>query len=356
MDISYEYLQQTTNTSSFNRYLMASSSKKKHVIEEEEEAEFEHFDDFTLASSWERVGELSFVKFVIYRFISEIEAVCRQWLASGPKNLLEKGAVPLGEPKNLYKVKSELKYAMKNYCMEYYFEISNTGKASNWSSSLHELQLSFGVKEFMVIAPQSANGVILDSPEASKLLSAVAIAFSNCSSLWPAFVPVHDPSRKAYIGIQNMGTVFTRRFEGDLIATQVPVKLMHLEGLYELFVSKFAYSSSDLSTHFFRVHFTMKLTYKTLPCDDDVEVLNSESEITESGQDSGGDTRNKLQWDDDCPWSEWYTAEDPVKAFELIAMWDEKTVESSMDMAELENASIHDAQKWFIVSEFSSYL
>ncbi|PWA46096.1 hypothetical protein CTI12_AA512190 [Artemisia annua] len=322
---------------------MASSSKKKHVIEEEEEAEFEHFDDFTLASSWER-------------FISEIEAVCRQWLASGPKNLLEKGAVPLGEPKNLYKVKSELKYAMKNYCMEYYFEISNTGKASNWSSSLHELQLSFGVKEFMVIAPQSANGVILDSPEASKLLSAVAIAFSNCSSLWPAFVPVHDPSRKAYIGIQNMGTVFTRRFEGDLIATQVPVKLMHLEGLYELFVSKFAYSSSDLSTHFFRVHFTMKLTYKTLPCNDDVEVLNSESEITESGQDSGGDTRNKLQWDDDCPWSEWYTAEDPLKAFELIAMWDEKTVESSMDMAELENASIHDAQKWFIVPEFSSYL
>ncbi|KAI7726923.1 hypothetical protein M8C21_007272, partial [Ambrosia artemisiifolia] len=39
--------------------------------------------------------------------------------------LKEKGVVPLGEPKNLYKVKSELKYAMKNYCMEYYFEISN---------------------------------------------------------------------------------------------------------------------------------------------------------------------------------------------------------------------------------------
>lgn len=58
-------------------------------------------------------------------------------------------------------------------------------------------------------------------------------------SLWPAFVPVHDPSRKAYIGIQNMGTVFTRRFEADRIGSQVPVKLMHLEGLYELFVSKF---------------------------------------------------------------------------------------------------------------------
>ena len=58
-------------------------------------------------------------------------------------------------------------------------------------------------------------------------------------SLWPAFVPVHDPSRKAYIGIQNMGTVFTRRFEADRIGSQVPVRLMHLEGLYELFLSKF---------------------------------------------------------------------------------------------------------------------
>jgi len=37
-------------------------------------------------------------------------------------------------------------------------------------------------------------------------------------------------------------------------------------------------------------------------------------------------------------------------------MWEEKTVESSMEMAELENASIHEAQKWFIVPEFSSYL
>ncbi|GKE63861.1 Rab3 GTPase-activating protein catalytic subunit, partial [Tanacetum coccineum] len=65
--------------------------------------------------------------------------------------------------------------------------------------------------------------------------------------------------------------------------------------------------------HLFNIHFTMKLTYKTLPCDDDIEVLNSESEIVESGQDGGSDNRNKLQWDDGCPWSEWYTAEDPLK-------------------------------------------
>ena len=39
-----------------------------------------------------------------------------------------------------------------------------------------------------------------------------------------------------------MGTVFTRRFEADRIGSQVPINFMHLEGLYELFVSKFVRS------------------------------------------------------------------------------------------------------------------
>lgn len=58
-------------------------------------------------------------------------------------------------------------------------------------------------------------------------------------SIWPAFVPVHDPTREAFFGIQNMGTIFTRRFDADRIRSQVPIKLMHLEGLYQLFSSKF---------------------------------------------------------------------------------------------------------------------
>ncbi|XP_015579317.1 rab3 GTPase-activating protein catalytic subunit isoform X2 [Ricinus communis] len=314
--------------------------------EEEEGEELERFDDFTLASSWER-------------FISEIEAVCRKWLADGPKNLLEKGAVQLEFSQKLYKVKFELRYAMKSYSMEYYFETNSGGKIADWDGNLHDLQLCFGVKEFLVIAPQSASGVVLDAPEASKLLSAVAIALSNCSSLWPAFVPVHDPSRKAYIGIQNMGTVFTRRFEADLIGSQVPVKLMHLEGLYELFVSKFAYTTLDYAMRLFKVHFTMKSTYRTiLNDDDDSDIQSPAAEIEESRRNPSGDadTRNASQWDDDCPWSEWYSAEDPVKGLELIATWSEKMVESSLEMAEIENASPHDAEKWMILPILSPNL
>ncbi|KAG7949399.1 hypothetical protein I3843_13G060500 [Carya illinoinensis] len=324
---------------------MASSSKIDSLAEDEPpEEEVEHFDDFTLASSWER-------------FISEIEAVCRQWMADGPKNLLEKGAVHLEYSKNLYKVKSELKYASKSYCIEHYFEkTNNDSRVSDWNFNLHELQLCFGVNDFLVIAPQSASGVVLDAPEASKLLSAVAIALTNCSSLLPALVPVHDPSRKAYIGIQNMGTVFTRRFEADHIGTQVPVKLMHLEGLHELFISKFAYSTLDLSVHLFKVNFTMKLTYRTIPYDDDHDLQGTDAEITEPGGSPGSDTHNRVQWDDDCPWSEWYSAEDPIKGFELIALWSEKMIESSLQMAELENDSPHDAEKWILFPKFSQNL
>ncbi|XP_017436454.1 uncharacterized protein LOC108342989 isoform X1 [Vigna angularis] len=319
-------------SSSSSRKIHFDTTEDELTEHEEEEAEVEHFDDFTVASSWER-------------FISEIETVLRAWMSNAPNNLLEKGAILLEDSGNLYKVKSEMKYAMKSYSMEFYFKTDPDGEIADWNFDLHDLQLCFGVKEFLVIAPQSASGVVLDAPEASKLLSAVAIALSNCSSLWPAFVPVHDPSRKAYIGIQSMGTVFTRRFEADRIGSQVPIKLMHLEGLYELFVSKFAYSTLDLSVHNFKVRFAMKLTFRTLPYDDDnmkaAKISKSEENVT-------GEMSDGMQWDDDCSWSEWYSAEDPVKGFELIAIWSEKMVENSMEMAELENASPHEAEKWLI--------
>ncbi|KAL9668145.1 hypothetical protein QQ045_002520 [Rhodiola kirilowii] len=297
---------------------MASSSYVNSDFEDDvQEEELGQFDDFTLASSWER-------------FISDIEAVCRQWLIDGPEKLLEKGAVRWHSSHDLYKTKADLKYAAKNYSMEYNFRSSLTGKSTGWDGTLHDLQLSFGVDEFLAIAPQSASGVVLDAPEASKLLSAVAIALSNCNSLWPAFVPVHDPSRKAYIGIQNMGTVFTKRFEADRIGSQVPLKLMHLEGLYEMFVSKFAYSTVDFSLPAFRVKFSMRLSYRTVSYDDDDDVLEgTECETTHNGM----------------------MIARGVSGFELISIWAVKIVETSLEMAELENSSPHDAAQWILIPD-----
>ncbi|RVX22760.1 hypothetical protein CK203_008230 [Vitis vinifera] len=109
-----------------------------------------------------------------------------------------------------------------------------------------------------------------------------------------------------------------------------------------------AFATLDVSTHLFKVHFTMKLTYRTLPYDDDdndVDIQGADADITESGGTPSGDTRNKAQWDDDCPWR-----------FELIALWSEKWFENSLEMAELENASPHEAEKWIVFPNLSSHL
>ncbi|KAG5376267.1 hypothetical protein IGI04_040863 [Brassica rapa subsp. trilocularis] len=355
---------------------MASTSRPNSLQEDDDDAEEEvqHFDDFTLASSWERyhtftIRTIGFnvttppLTQLLFRFISDIEATCRQWLADGPKNLVEKGAVTVEDSKNLFKVKYDLKNVTKSYCMEFYFQIDDNGSqragVDNWNTSSHDLQLCFGVKDFLLIAPQSASGVLLDTPESSKLLSSVAIALSNCASLWPAFVPVHDPSRNAYIGIQNMGTVFTRRFEADRIGSQVPVKLMHLEGLYELFVSKFVYSGVDFSMHTFKVHFMMRLTYETFTSDEDDENNDIDEfmgDKADTAEHHGSESRNKVHWDDDCPWSEWYSAEDPLRGFELVVTWADRTVENTLEMAELENATPHEAEKWILHPVLSPYL
>ncbi|KMZ64138.1 hypothetical protein ZOSMA_37G00170 [Zostera marina] len=111
--------------------------KFREAEEETVEEIDEGFDDFTLASSWER-------------FISDIEAACRQWMIDGPKNLLAKGAEQLNPWKHLYKIKSEVKYGTKTYCMEYYFEFSSHGKIGDWLKDSHNLQIFFGVKDFVV--------------------------------------------------------------------------------------------------------------------------------------------------------------------------------------------------------------
>ena len=70
-----------------------------------------------------------------------------------------------------------------------------------------------------------------------------------------------------------------------------------------------AYSTMDLSVHNFKVRFAMKLTFRTLPYDDDNMKV---AKISKSGE-STDEMSNGMQWDDDCSWSEWYSAEDPVK-------------------------------------------
>jgi len=202
---------------------------------------------------------------------------------------------------------------------------------------LHPLQIWFNVTDFLVISPLNiADGV--DPSEASLLLSTVAVALTNCGSQLPAFVPVHESKRKAYQGILGTKT-YSARFEADRITSWVPVRFMHLQGLYDLFVSKLAFRTvTDLSAPSVNVEFAMRLIYHTptpkAPSDIVVEV---------EGKQAAGKS-----WDASCPWAEWHSLEDPVKGFELVATWRRRTVTSSSEMEEHENASTLEADKWLL--------
>lgn len=73
-----------------------------------------------------------------------------------------------------------------------------------------------------------------------------------------------------------------------------------------------AFNLVDLSMHLFKVNFKMKLTYKSLPIDDEDDIEEIDAEVGSDGSPKSN-SRSKTQWDDYCPWSEWYTAEDPIK-------------------------------------------
>lgn len=64
----------------------------------------------------------------------------------------------------------------------------------------------------------------------------------------------------------------------------------------------------------------MKLTYKTLVIDDDDGIKQADDEVLESGESPVTDNHTRSQWDDDCPWSEWHSAEDPVKGIYLLLL------------------------------------
>lgn len=79
-----------------------------------------------------------------------------------------------------------------------------------------------------------------------------------------------------------------------------------------------AYTAVDWSMNHFEVHFKMKLTYRTPIYDDEDEIHDPDADITGSSENPEGEIHVKTQWDDDFPWSKWYSAEDPVKGEILL--------------------------------------
>lgn len=75
-------------------------------------------------------------------------------------------------------------------------------KAPWWSpvASIHKLQRWFGLDLFVLLQPASYSRRLLDTAEASSLLSVGRLALSSSGVMWPLLLPVHDALRDAYTG------------------------------------------------------------------------------------------------------------------------------------------------------------
>jgi len=78
------------------------------------EPDLEGFDDFTIASSWER-------------FIAGVETACREWVTIPRSQLLGAGAEKVEGVSNLYKVNKELSFESRNYRLEFFIQASSQG-------------------------------------------------------------------------------------------------------------------------------------------------------------------------------------------------------------------------------------
>ncbi|GJP82520.1 hypothetical protein CLOP_g12767 [Closterium sp. NIES-67] len=381
--------------------------------DDEFDEELDGFDDFTLASPWER-------------FIAAVEGSLRQWLSEGSAALVQTGAArPVeGMPLMVY-VEAEHAQGHKNYRLTYYFQvslansnsvhpsvaaetaaalkriasISATGRPSPWEKAVHPLQLWFGIQEFVVLAPVTASGVVLDSPEASMLLSTLAIASCNTECSLPSFVPVHDPSRKAFIGFQHGpratrtssnagsgrgvrsgpgaggGTVggvgaggvgdYLFHYEADRITSNVPQNLLSLDGLYYLFAFKLiAELPSSVASVSPDVTVAMRIRYRLRywgapdappPSSRAGAGGKDEEGAGGGGAGSGGGADEEDEywgqeraWDEGMAWSVWHAVDDPVKGFELVATWKELRASSSSGMAQMEQLDATTADEWLL--------
>lgn len=73
----------------------------------------------------------------------------------------------------------------------------------------HRIARMFGVTEFLLLSPLSTSSEYFGTVEphqARFLLSSACLALNHCTCAIPAFVPVHEPSRRAYLGRMVPGT------------------------------------------------------------------------------------------------------------------------------------------------------
>ncbi|GBG62804.1 hypothetical protein CBR_g32390 [Chara braunii] len=313
----------------------------------------EGFDDFTLASPWER-------------FIKDVEEVCRQWQAAGAAVLQARGSEQVEDLPALHVVRHEQPYGMTSYSIAYYFPVAHasTGGMTSpvpdddskqraggvpasdqgnqrsgdgnrltqrpppegpnvaeviedtvdeWGTDLHYLQLWFGVREFLVVVPMNANECATDMHEAMMLLSSMAIALSNCdcgSCLW---VTTFACDTAFYSWDVTLQYDFSLGNSGGIN----PAISLSMRAAYKL---------------------------KLMGCSSDGEsLLSMDDEFAYSAE-----WEQDGQWDFDCPWAYWHPMDDPIKGLELTVIWRNLQANSPADLAAMERLPAQSADDWIL--------
>ncbi|KAL0053211.1 hypothetical protein WJX82_002504 [Trebouxia sp. C0006] len=312
----------------------------------------EEFQDFTVATHWER-------------FVASLEQIFRLWASTGRKERQSSRQESSGGPSQTRVVSHQLPFRSEPYTLSYFTDNHQTSTNQQQAnlqapdgpqhdpagSSLarhysedHKLQQWFNTATYVTLEPNSYSRRILNDQEASTLLSALAAALSNCRLAWPAFLPVHDPLRDAHWGIGAAGLA-TIHYDSDSIhLSKNPTCLQQVEGQLQFFsqqlmphsfaasqaclaaaspahTSSSAHGSADAAC---RVTVSMLRSYE-LP-----RIVTEQEEEDEMLRNNDPSASWPEEWADTTPWRSFACHVDPVGSLELDMLWSGIPAEQAM--------------------------
>ncbi|KAK9816392.1 hypothetical protein WJX74_004148 [Apatococcus lobatus] len=187
------------------------------------------FQDFTTATSWERL-------------VSDLEQAVRSWQATGIERL--RSTASNHSAQQLVKIRADIQNKPSTSLsltlhLQPPSSDSQTAHASPGAGhALHALQGWFGIDDFLTLVPANYSQHFLNDEEASSMRSALATAMAAANAPWPAFIPVHEPSRDAWQGITACNGV-TCLLETDSVRlSRLPVRLCQVSGQLQAFAEQ----------------------------------------------------------------------------------------------------------------------
>eukprot|EP00850_Spirogloea_muscicola_P009159 SM000051S17519 [mRNA] locus=s51:39196:45982:+ [translate_table: standard] len=313
--------------------------------QEEDDDEVEGFEDYTLASPWER-------------FIAIVEGACRQWQVDRESSMASQCLEGASEMRYFSQV---CIYCSTEYTLTYYFSTESSHNSNSRFGALDfegaskgpyypehrvkTLQLLFGVKDLVVLEPPNSTKPAADQmqSEATFLLSTLTVALCNCNSDWPAFVSTASPDTR-YEGVKTAGS-YSYHYKSDLARKKYASDLLTFPGLFNQFIESKYHDTSTSGQDTVALRLTYRTPLRGSEYGEDGSCKALPSNQAELSEEIWGP---EPPWDSECPWADWHSMDDPVKGFEVVATWRNRRLSDATDAAMLENSSALEADKWHL--------